>query len=87
MGSVFTLLYLKPTINFNMLQYITSSDFDLIASLLVNINDVIILERSKHTIHAIFLRRESKMLEKFASTIIPSINWNVVEMACVIITV
>ena len=63
----FYMPYFKPTINFNMLQYITSSDCqvsnplqvswyfnDLPAGLLVDFNNLIILERSKHIMHAIF---------------------------------
>ena len=55
--------YFKPTIDFNMLQYIISSDLsaqvsklfnDLLASLLVDCNNLMILERSKHILHAIF---------------------------------
>ena len=57
----------KPTIDFNMLQYISSSDSqvsdlsqvsnhfnDLLAGLLVDFNNLIILKGSKLTMHAIF---------------------------------
>ena len=57
----------KPTIDFNKLQYISSSNSqvcnppqvsnyfnDLQAGLLVDFNNLIILKRSKHTMHAIF---------------------------------
>ena len=71
MGKIhwFYMSYFKPTIDFNMLQYITSSDFqvpdplqvfhysnDLPAGpgLLVDFKDLIILERSKCIMHAIF---------------------------------
>ena len=57
--------YFKPTTDFNMLQYIISDTqegnsiqvsihyVELLAVLLVNVNSLIILERSKHVMHAI----------------------------------
>ena len=62
----FYMPYFKPTIDFNMLQYKSSSDLqacnpqqvskhfnDLPASLLVEFN-LITLKKSKHIMHAIF---------------------------------
>ena len=62
---LFYIPYFKPIIDFNMLHYTSSSDSqvsnplqvsnhfnDLLAGLLVDFNDLIILERSKHTMHA-----------------------------------
>ena len=58
----FYIPYFKPTNDFSMLQYISSSDSqvsktlqvsnyfnDLLAGLLVDFNNLIVLERSKHT--------------------------------------
>ena len=53
----FYMTYFNPTIDFNMLQYISSSDsqvaVDLPAGLLMDFNDLIIPDRSKYTMHAI----------------------------------
>ena len=52
----FYMQYFNPTINFNMLQYTSSSNSkvpaDLRARLLVDFNDLIISDRSKHTMDA-----------------------------------
>ena len=52
--------YFKPTINFNMLQYVSNNVSIVIkplealpASLLVDFNSFIIMELSKHAMHAI----------------------------------
>ena len=63
----FYMPYFKPTIDFNMLQYIKSSDSqvsvktidlmgsnDLQARLIMDFKNHIILERFKHITHAIF---------------------------------
>ena len=60
--------YMPYLIEFNMLKYISSSDLqisnslqvsnhfnDLLAGLLVDFNNFIILERSKHIMHAILV--------------------------------
>ena len=50
----FYMPYFNPTIDFNMVQYISSSDSqvpeDLPAGFIVDFNDSIISDRSKHTI-------------------------------------
>ena len=55
--SWFYLPYFIPTIDFNMLRYIISSESlvseDLLAGLLLDCNDFIIPDGSKHTMHAI----------------------------------